>query len=175
MIRSVPMSLPWSGSVFGEYFPLCSKHHIPELTDQSYFTVLRLALPRTSIRDITYEGVVIPKGTVFFLNAWACNMGKSPHLNTKYTHSPSNNLQLTHPQTQTYGPTPKSSDQSAGSNNPTHHSSPTVWDTACAPARSWQTVNYTWSSCARSIASASSRMMIRIGIPCEVTRTRRVW
>jgi hypothetical protein len=43
---------------------------------QSYFTVLRLALPRTSIRDITYEGVVIPKGTVFFLNAWACNMGK---------------------------------------------------------------------------------------------------
>lgn len=44
---------------------------------QSYFTVLRLALPRTSIRDITYEGVVIPKGTVFFLNAWACNMGES--------------------------------------------------------------------------------------------------
>lgn len=41
-----------------------------------YFTVLRLALPRTSIRDITYEGIVIPKGTVFFLNAWACNMGK---------------------------------------------------------------------------------------------------
>ncbi|KAL1980198.1 hypothetical protein VTN96DRAFT_4464 [Rasamsonia emersonii] len=39
-----------------------------------YYTVLRLALPRTSIKDITYEGVVIPKGTVFFLNAWACNM-----------------------------------------------------------------------------------------------------
>ncbi|KAF9887427.1 hypothetical protein FE257_010144 [Aspergillus nanangensis] len=39
-----------------------------------YYTVLRLALPRTSIRDITYRGSVIPKGTVFFLNAWACNM-----------------------------------------------------------------------------------------------------
>ncbi|KKK24395.1 hypothetical protein P175DRAFT_0431036 [Aspergillus ochraceoroseus IBT 24754] len=39
-----------------------------------YYTVLRLALPRTSIRDITYNGLVIPKGTVFFLNAWACNM-----------------------------------------------------------------------------------------------------
>lgn len=39
-----------------------------------YYTVLRLALPRTSIRDITYEGKVIPKGTVFFLNSWACNM-----------------------------------------------------------------------------------------------------
>ncbi|KAE8307094.1 cytochrome P450 [Aspergillus transmontanensis] len=39
-----------------------------------YFTVLRLALPRTSIRDITYDGNIIPKGTVFFLNSWACNM-----------------------------------------------------------------------------------------------------
>ena len=41
-----------------------------------YFTVLRLALPKASIRDIIYEGVVIPAGTVFFLNAWACNMGR---------------------------------------------------------------------------------------------------
>ncbi|KAI9370948.1 3-hydroxyphenylacetate 6-hydroxylase [Aspergillus egyptiacus] len=39
-----------------------------------YYTVLRLALPRTSIKDITYDGKLIPKGTVFFLNAWACNM-----------------------------------------------------------------------------------------------------
>ncbi|KAI2890953.1 hypothetical protein CBS11852_6282 [Aspergillus niger] len=39
-----------------------------------YFTVLRLALPRTSIRDVVYNGTVIPKGTVFFLNSWACNM-----------------------------------------------------------------------------------------------------
>lgn len=39
-----------------------------------YFTVLRLALPRVSIKDVTYNGVVIPKGTVYFLNAWACNM-----------------------------------------------------------------------------------------------------
>ncbi|KAJ5086301.1 hypothetical protein NUU61_007608 [Penicillium alfredii] len=45
-------------------------------TDSSarFFTVLRLALPRTSIRDINYKGTVIPKDTVFFLNAWACNM-----------------------------------------------------------------------------------------------------
>lgn len=40
-----------------------------------YYTVLRLALPRVSIKDVTYEGVLLPKGTVFFLNAWACNMG----------------------------------------------------------------------------------------------------
>lgn len=41
-----------------------------------YFTVLRLALPRASIKDITYKGVTIPRGTIFFLNAWACNMGR---------------------------------------------------------------------------------------------------
>ncbi|KAK2735969.1 hypothetical protein FQN57_001042 [Myotisia sp. PD_48] len=39
-----------------------------------YYVILRLALPRTSIKDITYEGKTIPKGSVFFLNAWACNM-----------------------------------------------------------------------------------------------------
>ncbi|KAJ9258294.1 hypothetical protein DTO207G8_1469 [Paecilomyces variotii] len=39
-----------------------------------YYTVLRLALPRASVKDIVYNGVRIPKGTVVFLNAWACNM-----------------------------------------------------------------------------------------------------
>jgi 3-hydroxyphenylacetate 6-hydroxylase len=44
-------------------------------------------LPRATIRDINYEGVRIPKGTVIFLNAWACNMGKQtllpkPQLNS---------------------------------------------------------------------------------------------
>ncbi|PMD39921.1 cytochrome P450 [Hyaloscypha variabilis F] len=42
-----------------------------------YFTVLRLALPRVSIKDVTYEGIVIPKGTVYFLNAWSCNMDEA--------------------------------------------------------------------------------------------------
>jgi 3-hydroxyphenylacetate 6-hydroxylase len=42
-----------------------------------YFTVLRLALPRATVKDITFEGRSIPKGTWVFLNAWACNMGKT--------------------------------------------------------------------------------------------------
>jgi 3-hydroxyphenylacetate 6-hydroxylase len=41
-----------------------------------YFTVLRLALPRATIKEITFEGKRIPQGTWIFLNAWACNMGK---------------------------------------------------------------------------------------------------
>ncbi|OJD40715.1 3-hydroxyphenylacetate 6-hydroxylase [Diplodia corticola] len=39
-----------------------------------YFCVLRLALPRTTIKDVYYEGKLIPAGTTIFLNAWACNM-----------------------------------------------------------------------------------------------------
>ncbi|KAF2240058.1 putative cytochrome P450 phenylacetate hydroxylase [Viridothelium virens] len=39
-----------------------------------YYCVLRLALPRATIKDITYEGKLIPAGTTIFLNAWACNM-----------------------------------------------------------------------------------------------------
>ncbi|KAF2143917.1 uncharacterized protein K452DRAFT_247434 [Aplosporella prunicola CBS 121167] len=39
-----------------------------------YFCVLRLALPRATVRDIVYDGRVIPAGTTVFLNAWACNM-----------------------------------------------------------------------------------------------------
>ncbi|KXT16552.1 hypothetical protein AC579_6314 [Pseudocercospora musae] len=39
-----------------------------------YYTVLRLALPRSTVRDIIYENKLIPSGTTIFLNAWACNM-----------------------------------------------------------------------------------------------------
>lgn len=48
-----------------------------------YYTVLRLALPRATVKDIVYEGKVIPAGSTIYLNAWACNMGKwfrSPRL-----------------------------------------------------------------------------------------------
>ncbi|OAP56570.1 hypothetical protein AYL99_08682 [Fonsecaea erecta] len=38
------------------------------------YTVLRLNLPRTSIKEVTYDGMTFPKGTTFFLNAHACNM-----------------------------------------------------------------------------------------------------
>ncbi|KAJ9643706.1 uncharacterized protein PV06_09111 [Exophiala oligosperma] len=39
-----------------------------------YYTVLRLALPRATVKDIVYNGHTIPSGSVVFLNAWACNM-----------------------------------------------------------------------------------------------------
>lgn len=39
-----------------------------------YYTVLRLALPRATVKDIVYEGKLIPAGSTIYLNAWACNM-----------------------------------------------------------------------------------------------------
>ncbi len=39
-----------------------------------FYTVLRLSLPRATVKDITYNGHVIPAKSVIFLNAWACNM-----------------------------------------------------------------------------------------------------
>ncbi|KAF2268722.1 cytochrome P450 phenylacetate hydroxylase-like protein [Lojkania enalia] len=39
-----------------------------------YYCVLRLALPRATVKDIFYEGKLIPAGSTIYLNAWACNM-----------------------------------------------------------------------------------------------------
>lgn len=39
-----------------------------------YYTVLRLSLPRGTVKDVVYNGHTIPAGSVVFLNAWACNM-----------------------------------------------------------------------------------------------------
>ncbi|KAL0937396.1 3-hydroxyphenylacetate 6 hydroxylase [Colletotrichum truncatum] len=41
-----------------------------------YFTVLRLSLPRATNKDFMFEGKLIPKGTIIFLNSWACNMDR---------------------------------------------------------------------------------------------------
>lgn len=38
-----------------------------------YYTVLRLSLPRATVKDIIYNGHTIPARSVVFLNAWACN------------------------------------------------------------------------------------------------------
>ncbi|KAI8942313.1 hypothetical protein NX059_000392 [Plenodomus lindquistii] len=39
-----------------------------------FYTVLRLALPRATVKDVVYEGKLIPAGSTIYLNAWACNM-----------------------------------------------------------------------------------------------------
>ncbi|CAI6342099.1 unnamed protein product [Periconia digitata] len=39
-----------------------------------YYCVLRLALPRATVREVWYKGKLIPTGSTVYLNAWACNM-----------------------------------------------------------------------------------------------------
>jgi phenylacetate 2-hydroxylase len=48
-----------------------------------YFTVIPICLPRVSIKDITWNGVLIPAGTTFYMNAYAADYDeerfKDPH------------------------------------------------------------------------------------------------
>ena len=37
------------------------------------WTVVSICLPRTSIKDIRYNDVTVPAGSVFYINAWAAN------------------------------------------------------------------------------------------------------
>ena len=70
--------------LYGEERPLCDAEddqkcaYVVALVREClrYYCVLRLALPRASVKDVTFEGKVIPAGTTVFLNAWACNMGR---------------------------------------------------------------------------------------------------
>ncbi|RMZ84674.1 hypothetical protein DV737_g898, partial [Chaetothyriales sp. CBS 132003] len=70
------------GKVYAQDKPLCDADddqgiaYIVALVKEllRYYTVLRLCLPRATVRDIVYEGKTIPAGSVVFLNAWACNM-----------------------------------------------------------------------------------------------------
>lgn len=73
---------------YGENEPLCDAYddqkceYIVALVKEClrYYTVLRLALPRGTVKDVWYEGRLIPAGSTIYLNAWACNMGKpAPH------------------------------------------------------------------------------------------------
>ncbi|TGO08948.1 hypothetical protein BTUL_0185g00260 [Botrytis tulipae] len=38
-----------------------------------FFTVIPICLPRTSIKDIEYNGATVPAGTTFYMNAWAAD------------------------------------------------------------------------------------------------------
>ncbi|OLN96430.1 3-hydroxyphenylacetate 6-hydroxylase 1 [Colletotrichum chlorophyti] len=69
-------------SRYGDEAPLCDVHddqtipYVRALVREClrYFTVLRLSLPRATNKEFVYEGKLVPRGTVVFLNAWACNM-----------------------------------------------------------------------------------------------------
>jgi 3-hydroxyphenylacetate 6-hydroxylase len=105
-----------------------------------YYCVLRLALPRATVKDIVYEGRMIPAGSTIYLNAWACNMGTSVsrcHVSVTPLQ-PSKHILILHTQIRRYGLIQKSSVQSVGSSSRMRRYSHTVSDTACVRARCLQ-------------------------------------
>jgi phenylacetate 2-hydroxylase len=52
-----------------------------------YFTVIRICLPRRSVEDIDYHGVIIPAGTLFYMNAFAGDYDEN-HFKDPYTFNP---------------------------------------------------------------------------------------
>ncbi|KAL2849792.1 phenylacetate 2-hydroxylase [Aspergillus pseudodeflectus] len=46
-----------------------------------FWTVIPICLPRESTKDIVWNGAVIPKGTTFFMNAWAADYDESHFTN----------------------------------------------------------------------------------------------
>ncbi|KJZ74345.1 hypothetical protein HIM_06351 [Hirsutella minnesotensis 3608] len=52
-----------------------------------YWSVIPMCLPRTSIKDITYDGAVIPANTTFFMNAYAANYDEA-RFKTPYRFMP---------------------------------------------------------------------------------------
>jgi len=60
----------WEKSITEERVP-----YITALTKEilRFWTVIPICLPRTSIKDIKYNDVTIPAGSVFYMNAWAAD------------------------------------------------------------------------------------------------------
>ncbi len=52
-----------------------------------FYTVIPMCLPRRSIKEITYEGMTIPAGTSFYMNAYAANYDAT-QFDDPYTFNP---------------------------------------------------------------------------------------
>ena len=68
------------------------EEHVPYITALykeilRYFTVIPICLPRRSIEDINYNGITIPAGTLFYMNAFAGDYDEE-HFQDSYTFNP---------------------------------------------------------------------------------------
>lgn len=129
--------------IYGEDRPLCDPRedmkceYVAALVKEClrYFCVVRMNLPRTTIKEVEYGGKIIPAGTLMLCNNMACNFGMSLSLPTPYNAWP----RLTDSQTPSCGPTPRCSGRRGGSSTPRRHFSRTASATGCALARPWRT------------------------------------
>lgn len=128
--------------IYGDDRPLCDPHedmkceYVAALVKEClrYFCVVRMNLPRSTIREVEYDGKIIPAGTMVLCNNMACNFGM-------YISNPHSMNALTDLQTPSCGPTPTSSGQRDGSSILMRRSSHTASGTGCASGRFWQTAS----------------------------------
>ncbi|KAJ0418269.1 phenylacetate 2-hydroxylase [Aspergillus carlsbadensis] len=68
----------WEKCLFEEKVP-----YVSALVKETlrFWTVIPICLPRESTKDIVWNGAVIPKGTTFFMNAWAADYDESHFTN----------------------------------------------------------------------------------------------
>ncbi|GJC84611.1 3-hydroxyphenylacetate 6-hydroxylase [Colletotrichum liriopes] len=59
---------------YDEENPLCDAYDDQTVPYIRALVLLRLSLPRATNKEFIYEGKLVPKGTMVFLNSWACNM-----------------------------------------------------------------------------------------------------
>lgn len=122
--------------MYGDEQPLCDPHedmkceYVASLVKEClrYFCVVRMNLPRSTIKEVEYKGKIIPPGTLMLCNNMACNFGRFSH--TDSTYGP-----LTDSQTLICGLTPMSSDPKGGLSTPMRRSSPTASAIGCAWVR----------------------------------------
>lgn len=129
--------------MYGEDRPLCDPRedmkceYVAALVREClrYFCVVRMNLPRTTIKEVEHGGKIIPAGTLMLCNNMACNFGMSLSLPIPHNAWP----RLIDSQTPSCGPTPGSSGRRGGSSTPRRHFSRTASATGCAWARPWRT------------------------------------
>ena len=84
-IRAVyPSNDAWTACLHEEKIP-----YITALVKEilRFWTVIPICLPRTSLKDITYNNAVIPAGTTFYMNAYAADYDET-HFRDPYTFDP---------------------------------------------------------------------------------------
>lgn len=129
------------GRMYGEDRPLCDPledmkcEYVAALVREClrYFCVVRMNLPRSTIREVEYDGKTIPAGTLLLCNNMACNFGTFP------LRTPRSTPLLLILQTASCGPTPRSFDRRDGLSALMRRFSRTASDTECAWVRLWQT------------------------------------
>lgn len=141
-----------------------------------YFTALKIALPRATHGNATWQGATIPAKTMLFLNSWACSRGKqtklvydppSPPVPTKTPVNRKTKKQTK--QTKPSSKTPTPSRPSAGSpqTGPTSTSSRSASGGGCVRRATWRTRRCTPCFCICSRISRSCRQ--------KLARTTYTW